>query len=114
MPAGYDPAVFAQQSSKLASNVDGIVRASVASTANPIIAYLTTISGALAITGFQLPSGFRGTFALRPTGAFTLATGGTYASDGTTDTIPIGLASTAVVGKILFITTDGLLCYPSY
>lgn len=114
MPADF-PGSASPQSSKLASNVDPVVLASAAGVGNVWNGYwLTVVSGTNAITAIKVPSGFRGTLALRPTGAFTGATGGAYASDGVTDTIPIGLAFTAVVGKILFMTTDGLLFYPSY
>jgi hypothetical protein len=45
-----------------------------------------------------------------PTGAFTGATGGT----ATATAKPIGKAFTAVAGKALHMTCDGLLWYPSY
>lgn len=108
------PAAMQTQSSKLASNVNPVVQASVASLVNAITYYTTFMSGTNAITGFALPSGFRGTFCVIPTGAFTGVTGGTYASDGVTDSIPIGKAFTAVAQRALYFTTDGLLCYPSY
>ena len=97
--------------SRTLGNVDPVVRASVAGLQPAPVAYLTVISGALAITTIGLPwEGFTGTVAFRPTGAFTGATGGT-----TTATAgAIGLAFTAVVGKILFLTYDGALWYPSY
>lgn len=74
----------------------------------------TVVSGTNAMTLIKVPAGFRGSIALIPTGAFTGATGGTAAYDGVNDTIPIGLAFTAVVGKVLWMTTNGLLWYPSY
>lgn len=76
-------------------------------------AYLTAVSGVLAITLIPLPyEGFSGTVAFRPTGIFTGATGGVATSTNK----PIGLAFTAVVGKILFLTYDPVtaLWYPSY
>lgn len=111
-----DTAAMNQQSNPLAPNVNPITQASAASLANVISAYMTKISGTAAITGFRIPRGFRGTFTIIPTGAFTGVTGGAlaYSSDGLTEDIPIGLAFTAVVGRTLSFTTDGLLCYPSY
>lgn len=107
-------AAFSPVASRLLNTVDPLILASAAGVVNPINYALTTVSGTNAITAFQLPSGFRGMFTLRPTGAFTGATGGAYASDGVTDTIPIGLAFTAVVGRPLIMFTDGKLCYPNY
>jgi hypothetical protein len=54
--------------------------------------------------------------ALRPTGAFTGATGGAlaYSADGLTEDIPIGLAFTAVVNRALILVSNGLLVYPNY
>lgn len=74
----------------------------------------TKVSGTQQMTLIKVPAGFRGTICLIPTGAFTGATGGTAAYDGTNDTIPIGVAFTAVVSKALYLTTNGLLWYPSY
>lgn len=97
--------------SRVLGNVDPVVRASVAGAQPAPVAYLTVISGALALTTIGLPwEGFTGTIALRPTGAFTGAIGGT----STALVGAIGLAFTAVVGKILFMTYDGALWYPSY
>lgn len=76
-------------------------------------AYLSAVTGALAVTLIPLPyDGFHGTIALRPLGAFTGATGGV----ATAVNKPIGLAFTAVVGRILFLTYDPSsgLWYPSY
>lgn len=104
-------------------NVDPVTQASVASLLNKINYYITKVSGTAAITGFRLPRGFRGSFIVIPTAAFTGATGGTlaYAGDlaasppvALTEDIPIGLAFTAVVDRPLFFTTNGLLVYPSY
>lgn len=106
------PAAFASQSSKLASNVNPVTQASAASLVNAITYFITKFSGTNAITGFALPSGYRGIFVLIPTGAFTMATGGAYASDGITDSIPIGVAMTAVANVPILMVTDGLLCYP--
>lgn len=99
-----------QANSRVLNNVDPIVRPSAVAMTQPV-AYLTVVSGALAMTTIDLPFiGFTGTIAFRPTGAFTGATGGTT----TSTTGAIGLAFTAVVGKILFLTYDGALWYPSY
>lgn len=92
---------------------DPFTRASVAGD-QPLSYGNTVISGTNALTTISVPSGFKGMIALRPTGAFTGATGGTWADDGIVTSIPIGLAFTAVVGKILYMFTDGLLFYPSY
>lgn len=99
-----------QANSRVLNNVDPIVRPSAVAMTQPV-AYLTVVSGALAMTTIDLPFiGFTGTIAFRPTGAFTGATGGVT----TSTTGAIGLAFTAVVGKILFLTYDGALWYPSY
>lgn len=94
----------------------GIQGADIASAAGVIDTpthYLHRITGALAITLIPLPyPGFAGTIAIVPTGAFTGATGGV----ATATNKPIGLAFTAVVGKVLFLTyapAQGLW-YPSY
>ena len=87
--------------------------ASVAGAITGVTNYLHVISGALAITLIPLPyTDFAGTIAVRPTGTFTGATGGV----ATATNKPIGLAFTAVVGKILFLTYDPVseLWYPSY
>lgn len=66
--------------------------------------YTQHISGALAITGFTPPfPDFVGTICIIPDGTFT-----------TTTATNIGLASTAVVGKALFMTYDGSKWWPSY
>lgn len=74
-------------------------------------ALITTVSGTVAVTTIAIPwSGFTGKITYIPTGAFTGATSGTA-----TDTAkPIGLAFTAVVGKALDLTFDGLKWYPNY
>jgi len=93
--------------------IHGGTVASVAGLQPAVTGWLTVVSGTNAITTFGLPyEGFEGTIALRPTGAFTGATGGT----GTATAKAIGLAFTAVVGKILFMTYDknSGLWYPSY
>lgn len=75
--------------------------------------YLHLVSGTTEITLITLPyTGFAGTIAFRPTGAFTGATSGT----ATALNKKIGLAFTAVTGKILFLTYDPVseLWYPSY
>jgi hypothetical protein len=106
------PAAFNPVSSKLASNVNGVAQASVAGVANPITAFATYLTGALAMTGIQVPSGFRGLCCILPAGAATGATGGVYASDGKIDTIPFALAFTAVPGRALLLFVDGKLAYP--
>lgn len=111
--AAADLGQMALRSSPQTPNVDPVTRASVAGT--QVITYnITIVSGTNQLTAISVPSGFRGTIVLIPTGAFTGATGGTYASDGVTDTIPIGKAFTAVAAKALYLTTDGNLFYPSY
>lgn len=96
--------------SRVLANVDPVTRASAIAMTAPQ-AYLSTISGTAAMTTIELPwLGFTGTIAYRPTAAFTGATGGTLTSSNG----PIGLAFTAVVGRVLFMTFDGALWYPSY
>jgi len=74
-------------------------------------AAIQKVTGALAITLIPLPyPGFIGQIHFIPTGAFTGATGGA----ATATNKPIGLAFTAVVGKVLTLTFDGFLWYPSY
>lgn len=90
--------------------VDPVTRAS--TTAMPAsVALVTTVSGTVALTTIDLPwPGFTGTIQYIPTAAFTGATNGTA-----TDTAKkIGLAFTAVTGKVLHLTFDGSLWYPSY
>lgn len=82
--------------------------ATVASAAGVILPSgpLFTVSGALAITGFTIPVGFKsGSFSIIPTGAFTWTTAGN-----------VGLAGTAVVGRVLTFTWDPVAgkFYPSY
>jgi len=63
--------------------------------------YITTVSGALAMTLIPLPwPGFSGTIVFIPTGAFTGATGGV----ATAVNKPIAKAFTAVVGQALALT----------
>lgn len=111
MAADY-PAAMNPVSSKLASNVNPVVVASAATLVNPLTYFVTNISGTAAMTGVQVPSGFRGIVAIIPAGACTGVTGGTYASDGTTDSIPFGKAFTAVAQRALLFVIDGLLAYP--
>lgn len=74
-------------------------------------ALITTVSGTVAITTITLPwTGFTGSIKYIPTGAFTGATGGTASGLAK----PVGLAFTAVTGKVLELTFDGTLWYPSY
>lgn len=97
-------------SARVFNNVDPVTRASAVAMTAPN-AYLTTVSGTAAMTTIDLPwLGFTGTIAFRPTAAFTGATGGT----GTSSAGAIGLAFTAVIGKVLFLTFDGSLWWPSY
>lgn len=90
--------------------VDPVVVASTTSMPAPK-ALISTVSGSIAITTIQVPwPGFTGTIKYIPTGAFTGATSGSA-----TDTAkPIGLAFTAVVGKVLTLDFDGTKWYPSY
>lgn len=94
--------------------VDPVTQASAASLANVISFHITKISGTNAMTGFRLPRGFRGSFLVIPTAAFTGATGGTlaYSSDGLTEDIPFGSAFTAIANKAILFVTDGALVYP--
>jgi hypothetical protein len=109
--AGQNQNFLAIANSRVFNNIDPVVRASVAGAQPAPVAYLTVISGTNQLTSIDLPwLGFTGTIAFRPTGAFTGATGGT----STSSTGAIGLAFTAVVGKILLMTYDGALWYPSY
>jgi len=95
------------------SNVAGVpqVTTAVASAAGLVTPSgpLFHITGALAITGFNIPVGFDpkegGTISVIPDGAFTTTTAGN-----------IAVASTAVVGKVLSFTYDANTAkfYPSY
>lgn len=70
------------------------------------VSQLTPVSGTTAIDTITVPlTGFQGVIALRPTGVFTWTTNGN-----------IGLAGTAVVGKILYMFYDPVAgkWYPSY
>ena len=77
----------------------------------PSRALITTVSGTAAMATIDLPwPGFTGEIKYIPTAAFTGVTGGTA-----TDTAkPIGLAFTAVIGKVLTMAFDGLKWWPSY
>ena len=93
--------------------IEGATLASSASVSLAVTHYLHPVSGTAAQVLVDIPyDGFAGTVALRPTGVFTGATGGT----ATATAKGIGLAFTAVVGKVLFLTYDPLttLWYPSY
>ena len=69
------------------------------------------ISGTSAISLITLPyTGFIGTITVIPDGAFTLATGGVQAANN----YPIGLASTAAIGKVMILAFDGTKWWPSY
>lgn len=85
----------------------GIYGGVVASLAGVLVlpgdALMYTISGALAITGIQVPyTGFQGIIILIPSGTFTWTTA-----------TNIGLAGTAVVGKIIIMAYDGTKWWPS-
>lgn len=101
-------------STPLSPNVNPVAVASVASLANAITHFITTISGTNAVTGFRLPRGFRGIFAVIPSGAFTGATGGTlaYSSDGETEDIPVGKAFTMIANVAALFISNGALVYP--
>ncbi len=74
-------------------------------------ALITTVSGTAAMTTIGIPwPAFTGVIKYIPTAAFTGATGGT----ATATALPIGLAFTAVIGKVLDLTCDGIKWYPSY
>jgi hypothetical protein len=90
--------------------VDPVTRASaVAMPAS--VAGITTVSGTAALSTIDLPwAGFTGSIRYIPTAAFTGVTGGT----ATDVAKPIGLAFTAVIGKVLEMTFDGVKWYPSY
>ena len=92
------------------SVVDGVTVAS--TTAMPASrALITTVSGTVAVSTIAVPwPGFTGTIKYIPTAAFTGTTGGTE-----TDIVkPVGLAFTAVVGRVLDLSCDGHKWYPSY
>lgn len=81
-------------------------------TVGPVIPAATTIkvtaayhhvSGTAAIKNITAPPGFKGAIHLIPDGLFTTVTGGN-----------IGLATTAVVGKIITLVFDGSKWWPSY
>ncbi len=75
------------------------------------VAGVTTVSGTTAITTIATPwPDFTGTIRYIPTGTFS----GTTAGAASGAALPIGLAFTAVVGKVLDLTCDGLKWYPSY
>lgn len=66
------------------------------------------VTGSSAISNITLPwAGFQGTIVFIPTGAWSLATGGSAYT-------AIGLAATAVTGKAMFLTYVDNLWYPSY
>lgn len=89
------------------SNMKGVTTA-VASAAGAITPSgpLFHVTGTAAVTGFTIPVGFSGgSFSIIPDGAFTWTTAGN-----------IGLAGTAVVGRVLTFTWDSNAAkfYPSY
>ncbi len=93
--------------------IEGATLASSASVSLAITSYMHAVSGTAAQVLIDLPyAGFSGTIALRPTAVWTIATGGV----ATATSKAVGLAATAVVGKIMFLTyvpSTGLW-YPSY
>jgi len=90
--------------------VDATTRASAIAHPAPK-ALITTVSGTAQMTTIGIPwPGFTGIIIFIPTAAFTGATGGTI----TATAGPIGLAFTAVTGKILILAWDGALWWPSY
>jgi len=93
--------------------VEGATLASSASVSLAVTSYIHAVSGTAEQLLIDIPyAGFAGTIALRPTGTFTGATTGT----ATATAKKIGLAFTAVVGKILYMTyvPSTALWYPSY
>jgi len=93
------------------SVVDSTVVASTTNMPAPK-ALVTTVSGTVAIGTIDVPwPNFTGFIRYIPTAAFTGVTGGSGVA-GTS--FPIGLAFTAVVGKVLDLTFDGSKWYPSY
>jgi len=105
------PASMNLNGTTLAPNVDPITHASAASLVNPINYAITKYSGTNAMTGFALPANFTGCFVVIPTAAVTGVTGGTYANDGTTASVPFGIAFTMAAARAVLFTCDGLLCY---
>lgn len=99
---------------QVGTQTNGIEGATLASAATITPTHgLHAVSGTTEITLVALPyPGFAGTIRLRPTGVFTGATGGVATSVNK----PVGLAFTAVVGKILELTYSPAagLWYPSY
>jgi hypothetical protein len=94
--------------------IEGATLASSAVTSLAITSYTHAVSGVAAQVLADLPyAGFAGTVALRPTGIFTWVTG---AAGATSTSRGFGLAGTAVVGKVLFMTyvPSAGLWYPSY
>lgn len=89
------------------TNIKG-VSATVASAASAILPSgpIFHVSGTAAVTGFTIPVGFSGgSFSIIPDGNFTWTTAGN-----------IGLAGTAVTGRVLVFTWDSNAAkfYPSY
>lgn len=99
---------------QVGTETNGIEGATLASAATVTPTHgIHAVSGVAAISLIDLPyTGFAGTIRFRPTGIFTLATGGV----ATATSKPVGLAATAVVGKILEVTYCPVagLWYPSY
>src|SRR5258708_1218628 len=76
-------------------------------------ALVSTVSGTVAVGTIAIPwPNFTGFIRYIPTAAFTGTTGATSGVAGTD--YPIGLAFTAVIGKVLDLTFDGNKWYPSY
>jgi hypothetical protein len=94
--------------------IEGATLASSAVTSLAITSFVHAVSGVAAQVLMDIPYiGFAGVVALRPTGIFTWVTG---AAGATATSRGFGLAGTAVVGKILYMTyvpSTGLW-YPNY
>jgi hypothetical protein len=108
------PAALNSQASAQSPNVGASI-ASAASLANLITSFTTPVTGTNAMTGFRLPRGFRGLFAIVPTAAANGVTGGAiaYSADGLTEDIPFGVGWTGAANKALLFVSDGLKCYPT-
>lgn len=100
---------------ELGVNPGGVIIGAILASATGLMAIPTAkihhVSGVLAITLIPIPyAGFQGTIIFIPDAIWTLATGGA----ATAVNFPIGLAATAVVGKPMHLTFDGVKWWPSY
>lgn len=105
------------QGNAQASNIGTVSAASAASLANVVNFFAVPLSGAAATTGFRLPRGFRGLFAIIASGAITGVTGGALAyatqADGQlTEDIPFSVNWATVANKAVLFVSDGAKCYP--